>query len=78
MSSAVTGILCMLEKAIVILGQLSLLVLSFTATYLVIKYKSLAFWWSGSKKELFFVRIGFIGFVTCSIVGIVVAVLLGR
>ena len=63
------------ERVIIPMGQLSLLLFGCVGIYLVFKYRTLAFWWSASRKELFFVKVGFFGFVLLSGIGILLALL---
>ena len=67
-----------LKKIIIPVGQISLIVFFFSAIYIAIKYRTLAFWWEGGKYEKLFVQISAIIFLLCSMLGVVVAVLFGE
>ena len=62
------------EYLVIPLGQISLLLFGIMGIYLVIKYKSLSFWWSATKKEMVFVKIGLCGFLVFGLIGVIMAI----
>ena len=64
----------LLENIVIPFGQVFVLLFGCSAIYLAIKYRTLAFWWSATKKEMLFVRIGIIGFLVFALIAIAMAV----
>lgn len=68
-------LLWMVESIFIPIGQFLLILWGIISFFLVIKYRSLVFWWDATKKEKLLFKIFIIGFLVCMVMSIILAVL---
>jgi len=65
------------EGLLIPITQIFIYIFGFSSIYLLIKYRSLAFWEKATKKEMLFPTVGFLGGVVVGLISIVFAVVFG-